>query len=97
MKFDRKGNNDLLSGILSILSPGEAMSKLGVSKLVQAAWCRHAEVAPHILVAAEVELRDGSSAGLESLWKDKRDTDRGVTVWLHVQMPFMVQFLCFYV
>lgn len=43
-------------GLLSILSPGETVSKLGVSKLVQPSSRCHAEVAPHVLIAAEIQL-----------------------------------------
>ena len=56
-----------LSRALSVFAPREAVAELWVSELMQAARGRHAEVAPHILTAAEVELLHGARARLETL------------------------------
>lgn len=52
------------------------MSELGVRKLVQAAGSRHAEVAPHVLVAAEVQLLDRPGAGLKPL-QPRKEKENG--------------------
>ena len=59
-------------GFFTILPPGEAVSKLGVGKLVQTPGSRDTEVAPHVLIAAEIQLLHRSGARLETL---RSDTD----------------------
>lgn len=44
------------NGFFPILSPGEAVSKLGVGKLVQPTSRCHTEIAPHVLIAAKIQL-----------------------------------------
>lgn len=54
-------------GFFTILSPRETVSKLGVSKLVQPSGSCDTKVAPHILIAAEIQLLHCSRARLETL------------------------------
>lgn len=54
-------------GFLPILSPRETVSKLGVGELMQPSSRCHTEVAPHVLVAAEIQLLHCSRAWLETL------------------------------
>lgn len=63
---------DLRDGLLTVLSPGEAVPKLGISKLVEPSCSSHAEIAPDILIAAEIQLLHCARAGLEPL---QRQTD----------------------
>lgn len=49
------------------------MPKLGIGKLMQASGSRHTEVAPHILVAAEVQLLDCPGAWLKTLAPDRKE------------------------
>lgn len=58
---------DSRDGFLPILSPRETVSKLGVCKLMQPSSRRHAEVAPHVLIAAEIQLLHCARARLETL------------------------------
>lgn len=53
--------------LFSIFSPGETVPKLRVGKLVQPSSSCHTEVAPYILIAAEVQLLHCSRAWLETL------------------------------
>ena len=53
------------------------MSELGVGELVQPAGRRHTEVAPHVLVAAEVQLLHRARAGLEALQGEPEEQVRG--------------------
>ena len=55
------------SGDVPRLSPTKTMAKLRVCKLVETPSCRDAEVAPHVLAAAEVEFLDGPAARSEPL------------------------------
>lgn len=55
------------NGFLPILSPRETVSELGVGKLVQTSSCRHAEVAPDVLIAAKIELLYRSWTWFETL------------------------------
>lgn len=57
----------LRDGFFTILSPREAVSKLRVCKLVQPSSSCNAEVAPYVLIAAEIQLLHSSRAGLETL------------------------------
>lgn len=47
---------DLRDGLLSVLAPGEAVTKLGVCKLVQSTCGPDAEVTPDVFTTAEVQL-----------------------------------------
>lgn len=49
------------------------MPKLGIGKLMQASGSCHAEVAPHILVAAEVQLLDCPGAWRKTLAPDRKE------------------------
>ena len=49
------------------LSPAEAVTELGVGELMKTASSGHAEVAPHIVAATEVELCDCTTAGPKTL------------------------------
>ena len=57
----------LLSGVLPVLAPGEAVAKLGVGKLMQTPGRRHTEVPPHVLTAPEVQLLNCARTRLETL------------------------------
>ena len=57
----------VLSGILSVLTPGETVTKLGVCKLMEPTRCCHTEVAPYVLVTTEVQLLYCTRTWLESL------------------------------
>lgn len=46
----------LLPGLFAVLSPREAVAKLGVGKLVQSSGSRDAEVTPYVLVARKIQL-----------------------------------------
>ena len=43
------------------------MTELGVGKLMQPSGCCNTEVAPHVLIAAEIQLLHRSGAWLETL------------------------------
>ena len=58
---------DSLPGALAVLAEREAVAELRVGELVEAARGVDAEVAPHILAAAEVELLHRARARLEAL------------------------------
>ena len=62
---ENTSNKSPPSGDISGLSPAEAVAKLRVSKLVETAGCRDAEVSPDVLAAAEVELLDSAAARSE--------------------------------
>lgn len=64
---------DLRDGFLTVLSPGEAVPKLGISKFMEPSCSSHTEIAPDILIAAEIQLLNRARAGLKSL---QRQTDR---------------------
>ena len=55
------------NGLFTVLAPGEAVPKLGIGELVQAPSSGHAEVTPHVLVAAEVQLLHCPRAWLKAL------------------------------
>lgn len=59
----------ILSGILPVLAPGEAVAELRVGKLVQAPRSCHTEVTPDILVTAEVQLLHCTRTWFETLWE----------------------------
>ena len=64
-------------GLLAVLAPGEAVSELGVGELVQTAGGADAEVTPHVLTAAEVQLLHRARAGLEALQGEPEEQVRG--------------------
>ena len=59
------------SSDLPCLSPAEAVTELGVGKLVKTASCGHTEVAPHVITATEVELCNCTTAGSKTLQVSK--------------------------
>lgn len=54
-------------GLFTVLPPGEAVTELRVCELVQPSGGGHAEVTPHVLIAAEVQLLHRARAGLKTL------------------------------
>ena len=48
------------SGVFSVLPPSKAMAELWIRKLVQPPGRPHAEVAPHVLAASEVQFLNGA-------------------------------------
>lgn len=58
--------SDLLSRLLSVFSPREAMSELRVGELVQATRRTNAEVAPDILRRSEIQFLHCSRARLKT-------------------------------
>lgn len=63
---------DLRDGFFTVLSPGEAVTKLGISKFMESPCSSHTEIAPDILIAAEIQLLNCARTGLKPL---QRQTD----------------------
>lgn len=59
----------LRDGFFTILSPGEAVTKLRISKFMKPSCSSNTEIAPNILIAAEIQFLDCTRTGLKSLWK----------------------------
>ena len=58
---------DLLSGLVAVLSNGEAVAELGVGKLMQAPRTADTKVTPDVLAAVEVQLKQATTTRLETL------------------------------
>ncbi len=71
---------DSLARALAILAPREAVAELRVCELVQGAGGRHAEVPPHVLTAAEVQLRHRARRRLEPLQTRQHQTGYKTTI-----------------
>ena len=50
--------NKVFASLFPRLAPAEAVTKLAVCVLMEAATARHAEVAPHVLAGLEVQVLD---------------------------------------
>lgn len=64
--------SDLRDGFFTVLSPGEAVTKLGISKFMEPSCSSNTEIAPDVLIAAEIQLLNRARTGLKSL---QRQTD----------------------
>lgn len=57
----------LRDGFFTIFSPREAVTKLRISKLMKPSCSGNTEIAPDILIAAEIQFLNGTRTGLKSL------------------------------
>lgn len=57
----------LRDGLFTVLSPREAVTKLRISKFVKPPCSSNTEIAPDVLIAAEIQFLDCSRAGLKTL------------------------------
>lgn len=57
----------LRDGFFTILSPGEAVTKLRISKLMKPSCSSNTEIAPDVLIAAEIQFLDCTRTRLKSL------------------------------
>lgn len=56
---------------LSVFSPGEAMTKLRISKFMKAPCSSNTEITPNILIATEIQFLNCSWAGLKTLLENE--------------------------
>lgn len=54
-------------GFFTVFSPREAVTKLRVSKFMKSSCSSNAEIAPDILIAAEIQFLNRTRTGLKSL------------------------------
>lgn len=57
----------LRDGFFTIFSPREAVTKLRISKFMKPSCSGNTEIAPDILIAAEIQFLNGTRTGLKSL------------------------------
>jgi len=57
----------LRDGFFTIFSPREAVTKLRISKFMKPSCCSNTEIAPDVLIAAEIQFLNCTRTGLKSL------------------------------
>lgn len=65
---------------LTIFSPGKAVAKLRIGKLVKSPCSSNTEVTPDVLIAPEIQFLNSSWAGLKTLLKNE-EYERTDFIW----------------